>query len=138
MLTVGIVILVVCGAALIYATLGEHIHLPGDAGRIAGPNDLAIAIADTSKPLGRLHAMRGKVERGTIAVGDTVHLTVDANGSHVLVAHNSPSGLSVHNLNTDGTLGTEVPVTCQPGREEQRALGIAVGYIWPPDARVLI
>ena len=34
MLTVGIVILVVCGAALIYATLGEHIHLPGDAGRI--------------------------------------------------------------------------------------------------------
>ena len=37
-----------------------------------------------------------------------VHLTVDANGTHVLVAYNNPSSLSVHNLNADGTLGTEV------------------------------
>ncbi|HUP39677.1 MAG TPA: beta-propeller fold lactonase family protein [Vicinamibacterales bacterium] len=37
-----------------------------------------------------------------------VHLTVDANGTHLLVAYNNPSSLSVHNLNTDGTLGTEV------------------------------
>lgn len=37
-----------------------------------------------------------------------VHLTVDANGTHVLVAYNDPSSLSVHNLNADGTLGAEV------------------------------
>ena len=37
-----------------------------------------------------------------------VHLTVDANGTHVLVAYNNPSSLSVHKLNTDGTLGAEV------------------------------
>jgi 6-phosphogluconolactonase (cycloisomerase 2 family) len=37
-----------------------------------------------------------------------VHLTVDRNASHVVVAYNNPSGLSVHNLRTDGTLGTEV------------------------------
>jgi 6-phosphogluconolactonase len=37
-----------------------------------------------------------------------VHLTVDANGTHVLVAYNNPSGLSVHTLNSDGTLGAEV------------------------------
>ena len=37
-----------------------------------------------------------------------VHLTVDANATHVLVAYNNPSGLSVHNLNGDGTLGLEV------------------------------
>jgi 6-phosphogluconolactonase len=37
-----------------------------------------------------------------------VHLTVDANGTHVLVAYNNPSSLSVHNLNADGTLGAEV------------------------------
>jgi 6-phosphogluconolactonase len=37
-----------------------------------------------------------------------VHVTVDANGSHVLVAYNNPSSLSVHNLNSDGTLGSEV------------------------------
>ena len=37
-----------------------------------------------------------------------VHLTVDATGTHVLVAYNNPSSLSVHNLNVDGTLGAEV------------------------------
>ena len=57
---------------------GESGGQTGDAGWIAGANDLAITIADTAKPLGRLHAMRGKVDRGAIAVGDTVHLTVDA------------------------------------------------------------
>jgi 6-phosphogluconolactonase len=37
-----------------------------------------------------------------------VHLTVDADATHVLVAYNNPSSLSVHNLNTDGTIGAEV------------------------------
>ena len=37
-----------------------------------------------------------------------VHVTVDANASHVLVAYNNPSSLSVHTLNADGTLGSEV------------------------------
>jgi 6-phosphogluconolactonase (cycloisomerase 2 family) len=37
-----------------------------------------------------------------------VHLSLDANATHVLVAYNNPSGLSVHNLNADGTLGAEV------------------------------
>jgi 6-phosphogluconolactonase len=37
-----------------------------------------------------------------------VHLSLDANATHVLVAYNNPSGLSVHSLNADGTLGAEV------------------------------
>ena len=37
-----------------------------------------------------------------------VHLTVDADASHVLIAYNNPSSLSVHNLNRDGTLAGEV------------------------------
>ena len=37
-----------------------------------------------------------------------VHLTVDANASHVLIAYNNPSSLSVHALRADGTLGSEV------------------------------
>jgi 6-phosphogluconolactonase len=41
-----------------------------------------------------------------------VHLTLDANATHVLIAYNNPSSLSVHNLNADGTLGGEVK---QPG-----------------------
>jgi alanyl-tRNA synthetase len=56
---------------------GESGGQTGDAGTITGDDGLAIAIADTSKPLGRLHAMRGRVNGGAIAVGDTVHLKVD-------------------------------------------------------------
>ena len=37
-----------------------------------------------------------------------VHLSLDANATHVLVAYNNPSSLSVHTLNADGTLGAEV------------------------------
>ncbi len=37
-----------------------------------------------------------------------VHLSLDANASHVLIAYNNPSSLSVHTLNADGTLGSEV------------------------------
>ena len=45
----------------------------------------------------------------TIAVRHRpVHLTVDADATHVLVAYNNPSSLSVHTLNRDGTLGAEV------------------------------
>jgi 6-phosphogluconolactonase len=46
-----------------------------------------------------------------------VHLTVDANATHVLVAYNNPSGLSVHNVKADGTLGSEVaqPATIDGG-----------------------
>ena len=33
-----------------------------------------------------------------------VHLTVDPGATHVLVAYNNPSGLSVHTLKADGTV----------------------------------
>ena len=56
---------------------GESGGQAGDAGVITGPNGLSIAIADTAKPLGRLHAHQGQITGGRIAVGDTVHLAVD-------------------------------------------------------------
>ena len=37
-----------------------------------------------------------------------IHMTVDANGSHVLLAYNDPSGVSVHRLERDGTIGSRV------------------------------
>lgn len=37
-----------------------------------------------------------------------VHLTLDSNATHVLVAYNNPSSLSVHDLKPDGTIGAEV------------------------------
>src|SRR5262249_27713049 len=38
-----------------------------------------------------------------------VHITGDASARHLLVAYNDPSGISVHTINADGTLGSEVP-----------------------------
>ena len=37
-----------------------------------------------------------------------IHVTTDITGTHVLVAYNDPSGLTVHRIESDGTIGTEV------------------------------
>src|SRR5205085_1340868 len=37
-----------------------------------------------------------------------VHVTVDVSGSNLLVAYNHPSGLTVHRLRPDGTIGSQV------------------------------
>ncbi|MBI3047723.1 MAG: beta-propeller fold lactonase family protein [Acidobacteria bacterium] len=37
-----------------------------------------------------------------------IHLTTDVDGGHVLVAYNLPSGVTVHRLRPDGTIGAEV------------------------------
>ncbi|OSZ66735.1 alanine--tRNA ligase [Sphingomonas sp. IBVSS2] len=64
----------------------------GDAGVIW--NDKAsAAVADTSKPLGRLHAHHAKIEKGEIAVGDAVHLTVDADRRDRVRANHSATHL---------------------------------------------
>ena len=56
---------------------GESGGQMGDAGVISGADGLRITIADTQKPLGKLHAMIGRVEAGTIRVGDAVALAID-------------------------------------------------------------
>jgi alanyl-tRNA synthetase len=72
---------------------GESGGQVGDAGRITGDKRLSVAVQDTSKPLGRLHAMRGHVDGGTIAVGDTVHLKVDAERRDRVRANHSATHL---------------------------------------------
>ena len=37
-----------------------------------------------------------------------IHLTTDVDGAHLLVAYNSPSGVTVHRIERDGTIGAEV------------------------------
>lgn len=37
-----------------------------------------------------------------------IHITVDARGEHVLSAFNNPSGVAVHRVNADGSVGGEV------------------------------
>jgi 6-phosphogluconolactonase (cycloisomerase 2 family) len=46
-----------------------------------------------------------------------IHLSVDMPGTHVLIAYNDPSGVTVHRLNADGTIGALVsqPATLDTG-----------------------
>ncbi len=72
---------------------GESGGQIGDAGRISGDNGLSVGVHDTTKPLGRLHAMHGHVDSGVIAVGDTVHLKVDAERRDRIRANHSATHL---------------------------------------------
>ena len=71
---------------------GESGGQSGDAGTISGKG-LTIAVADTAKPLGRLNAMMGTVQEGTIRVGDVVHLVVDAERRDAIRANHSATHL---------------------------------------------
>ncbi|RXZ63977.1 alanine--tRNA ligase [Pelagerythrobacter rhizovicinus] len=72
---------------------GESGGQSGDSGTIWTPEGLRIAVTDTSKPLGRLHAHHGRIEAGKIAVGDSVHLTVDAERRDQIRANHSATHL---------------------------------------------
>jgi alanyl-tRNA synthetase len=56
---------------------GESGGQMGDAGTISTNEGLRIAVSDTAKPLGRLHAHVGMVETGTVKLGDPVLLAID-------------------------------------------------------------
>ena len=61
---------------------------------------------DTAKPLGRLHAHQAHIEQGSLAVGDNVHLAVDAaRRNRVYVAVSSLRVVSLGALLDGGTTG---------------------------------
>ncbi|MBW8783194.1 MAG: alanine--tRNA ligase, partial [Novosphingobium sp.] len=72
---------------------GESGGQVGDAGTITGPGGLRIAVSDTTKPLGRVHAHHGRVESGRVGVGETVHLTVDSTRRDAIRANHSATHL---------------------------------------------
>ncbi|MBX3562058.1 MAG: alanine--tRNA ligase [Sphingomonas sp.] len=57
---------------------GESGGQIGDTGKITSDKGLQAEVEETSKPLGKLHAHQAAIRAGEIAVGDTVHLAVDA------------------------------------------------------------
>lgn len=71
---------------------GESGGQMGDAGIISN-DKLRAVVDDTSKPLGRLHAHHATIETGEIAVGDTVHLSVDAERRDAIRANHSATHL---------------------------------------------
>ena len=65
----------------------------GDSGIISGDKGLIAKVSDTSKPLGRLHAHRATIESGVVAVGDSVHLAIDAERRAQIRANHSATHL---------------------------------------------
>ena len=72
---------------------GESGGQMGDTGTISSDAGLDIPVSDTSKPLGRLHAHHGTVRAGRIAIGDTVHLAIDAERRDEIRANHSATHL---------------------------------------------
>ena len=72
---------------------GESGGQSGDAGAISGAEGLALAVSDTSKPLGRLHAHQAVVQAGAIKVGDTVKLAIDTTRRDAIRANHSATHL---------------------------------------------
>lgn len=64
-----------------------------------------------------------------------IHITGDGSGHHLLVAYNDPSGVSVHVINADGTIGTEI---LQPGTLDVGIYGHQVRVLPSNDAVVLV
>ncbi|OBV12347.1 alanine--tRNA ligase [Erythrobacter dokdonensis] len=72
---------------------GESGGQTGDAGTMASLSGLRATVSDTSKPLGRLHAHHVRIDSGTVAVGDTVELKVDAERRDRIRANHSATHL---------------------------------------------
>ncbi|HWJ71377.1 MAG TPA: alanine--tRNA ligase [Sphingobium sp.] len=72
---------------------GESGGQTGDAGRITGADGLRASVSDTTKPLGRLHAHHAMIEAGSVAVGDIIHLAVDAGRRARIRANHSATHL---------------------------------------------
>jgi alanyl-tRNA synthetase len=72
---------------------GESGGQMGDTGWISGDKGLRADVEDTSKPLGRLHAHHALIREGAVAVGDAVHLKVDAERRATVRANHSATHL---------------------------------------------
>ena len=72
---------------------GESGGQMGDTGWISSDKGLCADVEDTSKPLGRLHAHHATIREGAVAVGDAVHLKVDAERRATVRANHSATHL---------------------------------------------
>jgi len=72
---------------------GESGGQTGDAGRIWTPEGLEFSVETTNKPLGRLHAHAGAITKGTVKIGDAVHLEVDGDRRDRIRANHSATHL---------------------------------------------
>jgi alanyl-tRNA synthetase len=72
---------------------GESGGQTGDAGRIWTPEGLEMIVSTTNKPLGRLHAHVAKIGKGSVKIGDAVHLEIDVDRRDQIRANHSATHL---------------------------------------------
>ncbi|MEQ7872830.1 alanine--tRNA ligase [Sphingomonas sp. ASV193] len=72
---------------------GESGGQVGDAGKLSSLKGFEGVVEDTSKPLGKLHALRTRVASGSVAVGDTLAQSVDAERRAATRANHSATHL---------------------------------------------
>jgi alanyl-tRNA synthetase len=72
---------------------GESGGQVGDVGIIRTANGLELVVEGTSKPLGRLHAMRGMIVNGELRVGQAIRMSVDNTRRDAIRANHSATHL---------------------------------------------
>jgi alanyl-tRNA synthetase len=87
---IGETVEVVLNQTPFYGESGGQI---GDTGKLTSLKGFEGEVEDTSKPLGKLHVLRTKVEKGELSVGETVHQLVDAERRNRVRANHSATHL---------------------------------------------
>ena len=72
---------------------GESGGQVGDAGKLTSLKGFEGIVEDTSKPLGKLHTLRTRIEKGEVSVGETLHQLVDAERRAATRANHSATHL---------------------------------------------
>jgi len=72
---------------------GESGGQVGDAGKLTSLKGFEGEVADTSKPLGCVHALATKVVKGEVSVGESLHQVVDAERRNATRANHSATHL---------------------------------------------
>src|SRR5687767_7035656 len=72
---------------------GESGGQVGDAGKLSSLKGFTGEVEDTSKPLGKLHALRTRILKGRVSVGDTLHQSVDVERRAATRANHSATHL---------------------------------------------
>ncbi|GAA0449740.1 MULTISPECIES: alanine--tRNA ligase [Sphingomonas] len=96
-------VFVVTNQTPFYAESGGQV---GDSGTIDTDKGLSAVVLDTSKQLGKLHVHRTRIDAGTLAVGDSVHLAIDTARRGQIRANHSATHLLHEALREQ--LGTHV------------------------------
>ena len=72
---------------------GESGGQVGDAGKLTVLNGFEADVTSTSKPLGKLHALRASIAKGTVKLGDTLIQSVDVAHRSAVRANHSATHL---------------------------------------------